>query len=266
MINVKPVKASSETHNNRLKDYDYVLSELTPQNENWTGQSISSMQKEIARYCKEKSGRKLQKNATPIREAVVLLRPNHSMNDLKKLANDIKDEFGVECFQIHIHKDEGHFQNKEQKVGWTPNLHAHLVFRWQDMETGKTKRLNKADMSKLQTLVANSLSMDRGEFKTNSNRERLEPTAYKEKLAQQNYDKLQEQLVDLEQKKNTVRARIEKLERERAETSKEAFRDTFSEKWDRLSRNPQEALRYSENDLIDAIIGVTKQIDSIENN
>ena len=165
------------------------------------------MQKKIESYCKATSKRKLQKNATPIREAVVLIKPDHTMEDLVDLADKIKDEFGIECFQIHIHRDEGKSRDDL-------NLHAHMVFRWQDMETGKTMRVNKLGMSQLQTLVANALGMERGKLKENSNRERLEPTEYKRQQEELRQKELQEQNDILEQKKMKSELELQNLLKE----------------------------------------------------
>jgi hypothetical protein len=252
MINIKAVKPSSEVHNNREKDYDYVFSDLTPKNEKWESDSISSMQKKIESYCKATSKRKLQKNATPIREAVVLIKPDHTMEDLVDLADKIKDEFGVECFQIHIHRDEGKSRDDL-------NLHAHMVFRWQDMETGKTMRVNKLGMSQLQTLVANALGMERGELKENSNRERLEPTEYKRQQEELRQKELQEQNDVLEQKKNEVRARIAKL----TEGGNEAHTRTISEKSENPSTSLEEFAEWPENDLNSAIKHLESRVHEI---
>lgn len=198
-INFKAVKANSKVHNERLKEYDYVYSDLTENNEAWKSSEIIDKQKEIANYCKKVSGRKLQKNAEPIREAVVNLNPHHTMKDLRKLASELKEQKGIECFQIFIHRDEG--KSREDL-----NLHAHMVFDWQDKTNGKMKRLNRIDMSEMQTIVAKSLGMERGELKENSNRERLESVEYKRQQEQLRLQELQQQ-VALEQKKNTAAER-----------------------------------------------------------
>ena len=165
----------------------------------------------------------------------------------------MEEKFGVKCFQIHIHKDEGKTEDKL-------NLHAHMVFRWQDMETGKTKRVNKAGMSQLQTLVANTLSMDRGELKTNSNRERLEPIEYARQQEEIRLAELQEQTAVLEQKKNTVNARIREV---RADLSsldpregfnepqgqKEALRDIIYDERSIPSEDGKEFFQFSEKDI-----------------
>jgi len=66
-INFKAVKTDSETHNFRRKTFDYIKKDLTEKNEYWIKDKISDRFKSIETYWKEKSGRKLQKNALPMR-------------------------------------------------------------------------------------------------------------------------------------------------------------------------------------------------------
>ncbi|WP_435522678.1 hypothetical protein [Chryseobacterium indoltheticum] len=117
------------------------------------------MQK-IESYCKEKSGRKLQKNAMPIREAVVVIKEDTTMQDLHHLSKRLEEELQIRIFQIAIHKDEGHF-DKESKE-WKPNYHAHLVADWQDLQTGKTLKHQSFHYSKMQDITAECLGMERG--------------------------------------------------------------------------------------------------------
>ncbi len=106
----------------------------------------------------------------------------------------LKKSKGIKCIQIHIHRDEG--KSKDDL-----NYHAHMIFDWQDEKTGKMLRLNKLDMSEIQSLVAKSLNMKRGILKTNSNRERLEPIEYKRQQEELKLKELQKQRF-LEEKKN----------------------------------------------------------------
>ncbi|AZA56141.1 hypothetical protein [Chryseobacterium shandongense] len=159
-INFKAVKSDSETHNFRKKTFDYIRKDLTPKNEYWLEEKIVDRIHKIESYCKEKSGRKLQKNAMPIREAVVVIKESTTMLELQNLAKRLEDELKIRVFQIAIHKDEGH-TDKETKE-WKPNYHAHLVVDWQDLETGKTLKHQSFHYSKMQDLTAECLNMDRG--------------------------------------------------------------------------------------------------------
>lgn len=50
----------------------------------------------------------------PIREAVIVIKDDTTMQDLHKLSKRLEEEFNIRIFQIAIHKDEGHF-DKEAK-------------------------------------------------------------------------------------------------------------------------------------------------------
>lgn len=159
-INFKNVQSDSETHNFRKKTFDYIRKDLTPKNEYWQEQKIADRILKIEAYCKEKSGRKLQKNAMPVREAVVVIKENTTMQDLHNLSKRLEEELKIRVFQIVIHKDEGH-TDKDSKE-WKPNYHAHLVADWQDLQTGKTLKHQSFDYSKMQDLAAECLNMERG--------------------------------------------------------------------------------------------------------
>ena len=157
-INIQPVKGGSEQHNKREKKLDYVREEFSCLNSYWEMESQSQRLQSIKDNYKSKTGQKMQAKATPIREAVVVIKEDTTMEDMQRLAAAYKERFGIETFQIAIHKDEGHHKGKV----WKPNLHAHLVFDWTDHQTGKSIKLNRADMVEMQTITADVLGMERG--------------------------------------------------------------------------------------------------------
>lgn len=159
-INFKAVKSDSEIHNFRKKTFDYIRKELTAKNEYWQEERILDRILKIEAYCKQKSGRKLQSNAMPIREAVVVIKEDTTMKDLHDLSRKLEQELGIRVFQIAIHKDEGHWDRESNE--WKPNLHAHLVADWQDLKTGKTLKHQSFHYSKMQDLAAECLGMERG--------------------------------------------------------------------------------------------------------
>lgn len=173
-INFKAVKSDSETHNFRKKTFDYIRKDLTSKNEYWMEQKIADRIQKIEGYCKEKSGRKLQKNAMPVREAVVVIKEDTTMLELQNLAKRLEEELKIRVFQIAIHKDEGH-TDKDTKE-WKPNYHAHLVADWQDLKTGKTLKHQSFHYAKMQDLTAECLSMERG---ISGSRGRLEAIEFK---------------------------------------------------------------------------------------
>lgn len=286
-INFKPVKANSKVHNERL-DPDslkhYLRTDLSEDNKQWKGDEISSRLESITHLAKEKTGRSMQAKATPIREACVNIEQHHTIEDLKRVSSALKEKYGIDCFQIFIHRDEGRWLEAEEKKPenerdtskWKPNYHAHMVFDWQDKNTGKSFKLHKLEMSQIQTLVSNVLGMERGELKTNSNRERLEPIEYKRQQEELRHQMLQEQNEILEQKKNEVRARIERLASERETTSgetnseshrgrKEAFRELILVSEDDWTEKGANVSQFDESDLIEAISILEREIERIEN-
>ena len=196
-INFKAVKFDSEIHNFRKKSFDYIRKDLTPKNEYWMEQKIADRIQKIESYCKEKSGRKLQKNAMPVREAVVVIKENTTMQDLHNLSKRLEEELKIRVFQIVIHKDEGHY-DKDTKE-WKPNYHAHLVADWQDLETGKTLKHQSFHYSKMQDLAAECLEMERG---VSGSLTRLEAVEFKIK-------KKEEDLKILEERYNEMKSEIE---------------------------------------------------------
>tara|TARA_B100000674_G_scaffold474398_1_gene466297 strand:+ start:149 stop:1180 length:1032 start_codon:yes stop_codon:yes gene_type:complete len=233
-IHVNPAKSTSEQHNNRDQELDYIFAEHSHKNEKWISESIADRERTIKRLCKQISGRKLQKNAEPIREAVVNLQAHHTMEDLQKLKSDLEKKWDFEIFQMYIHHDEGaSLKNEmgeriEPKVLSKVNYHAHLVIDWQNKKTGKMLRYARGQMANLQTDVAESLGMKRGKEKTADKKtanERLGIVEYKAKaqeeelreIREKNLKALQEEVKVLEQKKNQA-------EREYSALAEEDFR------------------------------------------
>lgn len=231
-IHVNSAKSTSEQHNNRTQELDYIFPEHSHKNEQWVSESIADREREIKRLCKQISGRKLQKNAEPIREAVVNLQAHHTMEDLQKLKSNLEEKWDFEIFQIYIHRDEGASLKNEKGEKIEPkvlnpdkvNYHAHLVIDWQNKETGKMLRYARGQMSKLQTDVAESLNMKRGKERGVDKRtanERLGIIEYKaqaqeKELAQireASLKALQEEVNSLEQKKNEAEREYREVEK-----------------------------------------------------
>lgn len=265
-IHFRQALGTSEAHNLRQVKLDYNVEDLMVNNESFVVDTIADRMKQVQVHCKKVSGRKLQKNAQVIREAVVNLKPNTSMEDLKELSRQLQSQYGINCFQIHIHRDEGH---KDPETGkFKVNDHAHMLFDWQDKAKGTVIKLNRVQMSQIQTLVANVLEMERGELRVNSNRERLEPVEFKKQQAELQLQVLQEKNKQLEmdinlieQKKNEVRARIAELDQRGA---KEALSDTISELVYDPSVDQERIFSADENDLSAAISILEKEIHGIE--
>ena len=172
-IHFQAVKGGSEEHNKRTKKLDYVHHERSSMNEYWESDTQEARLAFVTQNAKAKTGRKMQAKATPIREAVVVIEDTTTMDDLKKLAKRFNDRFGIDVFQIAIHRDEGYRKGKD---GLKLNLHAHMVADWTDHATGKSLKLNRNDMAEMQTICAEVLGMERGK---SSEKQHLSAIQYK---------------------------------------------------------------------------------------
>ena len=214
-IHIKPCNiASSEAHNRRTAEYMrnigesriYVVPELSTDNEQWINPDFGTPElrthyDNIKQMVKEKTGRAMQEKererkgkngkiikvagCSPIREGVLLIRPDTTLADVRKFGEECQRRWGITPLQIFLHKDEGHWLNGQPEaedkecfqVGnrwFKPNYHAHIVFDWMNHETGKSRKLNDEDMAAMQTLASNILLMERGQAKAVTGKEHLE--------------------------------------------------------------------------------------------
>ena len=91
---------------------------------------------------------------------VMLLKEEHTMDDVRKVAKWIEDHFGYTCTALAIHRDEGH----NKKTGETIyNYHAHLHFF--SMKNGKqmAREVTPSQCSQLQDITAEILGQKRGQ-------------------------------------------------------------------------------------------------------
>lgn len=211
-INIQPCKvAQSERHNERRweltedqKMRSKVREELSPNNERaiYDNHPLSQILEDIKNTYKASKGKKMHAKATPLREGVVVIKEDTTLEDLKRFTDEVQRRWGPRCVQAYIHKDEGHWAwDKENDWwgAWKPNYHAHLVFDWTDTH-GVTYKLDKLAMQQMQTLLAETLGMERGE---SSEREHLNATQY---ANQQELKKTKE----LKEEKETVGKEVEK--------------------------------------------------------
>ena len=214
-IHIKPCNiASSEAHNRRTAEYMrnigesriYVVPELSTDNKQWINPDFDTPElrthyDNIKQMVKEKTGRAMQEKererkgkngkiikvagCSPIREGVLLIRPDTTLADVRKFGEECQRRWGITPLQIFLHKDEGHWLNGQPEaedkesfqVGnrwFKPNYHAHVVFDWMNHETGKSRKLNDEDMATMQTLASDILLMERGQAKTVTGKEHLE--------------------------------------------------------------------------------------------
>lgn len=174
----------SVKHNLRQITPNYVRTDLSHNNEKHiVVADLNQRLNEIKELYTSIRGQKMQKKATPIREGVIVIDEHTTMGDLRLFGESCKAKWGITPLQYFIHRDEGHYDENKQ---WKPNLHAHIVFDWQNKVTGKSCKLNQNDMRDMQTLLAECLSMERG---IQSDKRHLDHVQYKivaeeEKMAQ----------------------------------------------------------------------------------
>ena len=162
--------------------------------------------------------------------AVVNIKQDTTMQDLEKLAEHFEKKYGFQCYQIAIHRDEGHINDYGEKV---INHHAHLEFITLDKETGKNmyrrELISPKILRQIQTEVAEILEMERGQDKRISKRERVEPRKYAQ-LKEQEKKTQKELKAELEQEKlssKEIKAYIEQFRKNCTgkDLPKEFFRD-----------------------------------------
>lgn len=197
-INIQPIKGGSEQHNRREKELDYIRPELSHLNESWEADSIANRLATIKENYKKSTGQNMQQKATPIREGVIVIQKDTTMQQLQEFARKAEERFGIKAIQIHIHKDEGYKNGKT----WKPNLHAHIVFDW-TMPNGKSCKLSRQDMAELQTMCAVSLQMERGK---SSERKHLDAIQYKNEAESKRIQILSEEARKVEAKKSVKEA------------------------------------------------------------
>ena len=227
---IKPCNiAQCERHNRRDPDYIaslnparlYIRTDLTHNNECYIAPCMESrtlpqhydflkalvkertgraMQEKDVEY-KDKNGKiRVRKGSSPIREGVVNIKPDTTIDDLLHYVNRVHEKWGITAIQIHMHRDEGHYENPEDKSTWQPNLHAHIIWDWIDHSTGKSFKLNADDMSQIQDMVAETLEMERGKRKAETGAAHLERNEYILKVQEEKKEKLQKE-IDAEEAK-----------------------------------------------------------------
>ena len=204
-VNIKPCNiGSSEAHNRRIAEYlanirkekFYIRTDLMARNETWVSPdfgevTLTDRYNQIAAMVKEKTGRAMQtkdrervnkktgkvtivRGSTPLKEGVVVIKEDTTMEQLQKFCKVCNERWGVTALQVFIHRDEGHYGIPGDNATWKPNLHAHIVWDWMNHDTGKSCKLDEKAMSEMQTVLAECLEMERGTSKEVTGKEHLE--------------------------------------------------------------------------------------------
>ena len=211
---------SSETHNLREKQLSYVVPEMSHLNESVIHEHIPDALARIEAKYTEVTGQRMQPTATPLMEAVLVIRDDTTIEQVEKFGELCRQELGITPIQFHIHRDEGHYDSATKE--WKPNLHAHIVFDCtcrehrlverpakfsKEMKSkngkpptklidnyGKIVRLSKADMSRMQELASIATGMERG---VASDKVHLDAQRYKAQVIAEEVKALEQACDDL---------------------------------------------------------------------
>lgn len=207
-IHFEPCKVNfSQAHNLREVDLSYVNKELSHLNETTYSKladgdpsirDLALREKQCRALYQEKVGQKAQSKTVFLREGVVVIDNHTTKADMTKLMLKIAKYTGWTPLQVHIHRDEGHFDKNGEFI---QNLHAHVIFDCQDKSSGKVIRVDKEQLSTIQDITAECLHMERG---VKSNKIHIEATQYRAM-------KLQEELNLKEIEKKSLSTQIESL-------------------------------------------------------
>ena len=184
-LNFKKSIAVNIEHNNRQMPPSYLLveggkgfeSRYIPFN---GSKSAAESRSKIIEACQQAYLRvKKQKfqARSYLWSAVINIKPDTTIDDIRKAVKLIEKETGFKCYQYAIHRDEGYIDDGGNVQ---LNEHAHLEFVSLDLATGVNlqRQLTPAKLRELQTKLATVLEMQRGEDKRISGRQRIEPRAY----------------------------------------------------------------------------------------
>ena len=289
-INIKPCNiGSSEAHNRRTAEYlanirsekFYIRTDLMAGNETWVSpdfgeDTLTDRYNQIAAMVKEKTGRAMQtkdrervnkktgkvtivRGSTPLKEGVVVIKEDTTMEQLQKFCKVCNERWGVTALQVFIHRDEGHYGIPGDNATWKPNLHAHIVWDWMNHDTGKSCKLDEKAMSEMQTVLAECLDMERGVSKEITGKKHLERNDFI--LAKQKQEAEQAKA-----EKEAALAAKEKAEKERQtiegeNKAKEQYRqslDTEIDDKERQLKDERKAKMDSILDSVSSLVGVGK--------
>ena len=289
-INIKPCNiGSSEAHNRRTAEYlanirkekFYIRTDLMAGNETWVAPDFSEATltdryNQIAAMVKEKTGRAMQtkgrervnkktgkvtivRGSTPLKEGVVVIKEDTTMEQLRKFCEVCNERWGVTALQVFIHRDEGHYGTPGDNATWKPNLHAHIVWDWMNHDTGKSCKLDEKAMSEMQTVLAECLEMERGTSKAVTGKEHLERTDFiiaKQKQEAERAKAEKEAAIAAKEKTETERQLIEG-ENKAKEKYRQSLDSEIADK-ERKLKDERKAKVDSILDSVSSLVGVGK--------
>ena len=258
-VHVKPCNiAQSERHNRRDVEYIklldpkklYVRLDLSKNNSSYVapemkGVTLQEHLESIRVMVKQKTGRSMQekdveytdkngkvrvrKGCSPIRECVVVINEDTRLKALLRFTRMVETRWGIKALQVHLHRDEGHYEIPGDDSTWKPNYHAHIIWDWMDHTTGKSIKLDADDMSAMQDMVAEALDMERGVKKSETGIDHLERNDFilqkqekEKKRLEEEKRKAQSEKVKAENKANVAKEQARKANEDKEQAEKKA--------------------------------------------
>ena len=267
-INFKKSFAINAEHNDRTLPPSYLIDNEKGAECNRSAEKARELKNQIISEAKEtytsRTGQRFQAK-TYEWSSVCNIKPDTAMEDLEALAKHFNDKYGFQCYQIAIHRDEGHIDEdgKEQI-----NHHAHLEFITLDKKSGKNnyrrELITPKVLRQIQTETAEILQMQRGQDKRLSGAERIEPRKYAkqkeaEKAARNLSKKAMEKAVvevikaidDNEEKLLNDKEKSEYLEQLRKQYKDKGLSAEFFRELGALKKDKE--AKYTQKDLDEAI-------------
>ena len=161
----------AQKHNSRKEEPTYLLEKQYWQGNDFEEKITTAELKNLyAQQCQIRRERHAR-GATPTlknsqTEAVINLTSKHTLDDVKKVADEIEKRYGLTPVSFALHRDEGHMESRDGKEYPVYNYHAHVVFFTMKDGIAMKRRLTKSDLEDINTLTAQMLGMERGESRT----------------------------------------------------------------------------------------------------
>ncbi len=236
----------AEAHNRRRKAYTEALKKKYGQthyreelahlnlywdNSEYKGMSLAKIERQAAEEAKAKTGRKMQEKASPIREACPPIKPDTKIEDFDNFNRWLAIK-GIKVISIDLHHDEGHYDKDANE--WVPNHHAHIIVDWFDHDIGKAVRLTPTDCREMQTVLAESLGMERGTPKEDTGIEGLSATEYKLRKAKEELKCVKENIKNAKQELDGTNEKVKdkksELEKVQAEVASMSTKKAIKQK------------------------------------
>ena len=249
---IRAAAVNADRHNRREKHLEHPRPELQPEDKTkWIWEvedkkSVYQMQRQAEReyaakevivkgkYGEYKTHKTMPRSAVPVKEAVVVIKEDTTIEQVKAWADWCHQSYGIRPVGIYLHLDEGHWAELDEEQGqyeemyerhdgkewkrmnprgnyeyWKPNYHAHVLFDWFDHDEARCINLGREVMRKMEDELARMLGMERG---TPSNRKHLDANTYK--MVMENH-RIAMELANSVKKVKSLQTMIENLTKQR---------------------------------------------------